>query len=108
MNITYNIFMKFTSHQMLMNTYFTTLPYFIYRQSNKCMDMIYLSDIALTMIHSQNLFWISNIGVIAMLYNSMYSNIYNNTNIVLFSVSSYLYAISFLKIRNLHKMINQT
>lgn len=76
------------------NIYFTFLPYDLYQNANKYGNFD-KATIAIGLINSQNLFWISNIIMITILFlkNNKY---FYYTNFLLFLLGIYLYIYSFI------------
>ena len=79
--------------------YFTPLPYSIYNTATNNSNMAW-AGIGLGLINSQQMFWISNIGMFIVLYNK---NIY--LNIGLIPICSVLYVKSFINVMNFLKYL---
>ena len=79
--------------------YFTPLPYSIYNTATNNSNMAW-AGIGLGLIHSQQLFWISNMGMLFVFYNE---NIY--LDFILLSICGFLYISSVIKVMNLIKYL---
>lgn len=79
---------------IIYSVYFTNFPYVLYNSANNIGNMAYCG-VASGFIHSQKIFWSSNMLIIIILCNDIL-NIYFKYILFLFSI--YLYIISFLKI----------
>lgn len=79
--------------------YFTPLPYHIYNTATNNSNMAW-AGIGLGLIDSQQMFWISNIGMIFVFYNE---NIY--LDFILLSICGFLYISSVIKVMNLIKYL---
>ena len=80
--------------------YFTSLPYDIYNQANRCGNMAY-AGIGLGLIKAQQLFWIANIGVITISLNETVREV----SFILVPFCSFLYMLSLIKIQHLTSFI---
>jgi len=80
---------------IIYSVYFTNFPYVLYNSANNIGNMAYCG-IALGFIHSQKIFWSSNILIIVIILFNDILNIYFRYILFLFCI--YLYIISFLKI----------
>jgi hypothetical protein len=90
--------------------YFTFLPQTLYRKANQHGNLS-ITGIGLGLIYSQQMFWVSNIGMCIFLYNK--NNVYSNLNIhfyyinhFLFYGCCYLYLLSLIKTIRLTKFFN--
>jgi hypothetical protein len=81
----------------LAHTYFTSLPYTIYNEANRHGNMAY-AGIGLGLIKSQQMFWIANMGVLAIYLNK-------DLFILLAPFCCYMYTLSMLKILYLQNII---
>ena len=79
--------------------YFTSFPYSIYYNANHVSNMAW-AGIGLGLIQSQQLFWISNMGMLFVFYND---NIY--LDFILLSICGFLYISSFIKVMNFLKYL---
>ena len=77
----------------LARVYFTSFPYYIYNQSNRHGNMAY-AGVGLGLINSQQMFWIANMGLIAIYFNT-------DLYILLAPLCCYMYIISLLKVHYL-------
>ena len=77
--------------QNIIYVYFTPLPYTIYNTYTREGNMAW-AGIGLGLINSQRLFWISNMGIIVVIYNK---NIY--LDFILLCICGFLYTVSFKK-----------
>jgi hypothetical protein len=77
----------------IIKVYFTSLPYDLYQNANKYSNFG-KAGIAIGLINSQNMFWMSNIIMITIFFlkNNKY---FYYTNLLLFLLSIYLYIYSF-------------
>ena len=83
--------------------YFTLLPYYLYDEANKHGNFCF-AGIGLGLIYSQQMFWISNIGIIIVLYNKSNENLYY-INIFISFICCCLYLISLFKTIYLIKLL---
>jgi hypothetical protein len=83
----------------MLNIYFTPYPYLIYNTSTRQGNMAW-AGIGLGLIDSQRLFWISNVGIMLVIYNK---NIY--FDFILLCICGFLYTVSFKKTIELIKYL---
>lgn len=90
-------------NSLLFNVYFTFLPYDLYQNANRYGNFG-KAGIAIGLINSQNMFWMSNIIMITiiMLKNNKY---FYYINFLLFLLCIYLYIYSFTQFFYLVKYI---
>jgi hypothetical protein len=89
----------FTLIQNIIFVYFTPFPYTIYDISTKQGNMAW-AGVGLGLINSQRLFWISNAGIMLVIYNT---NIY--FDFILLFICGFLYSKSFKKTIELIKYL---
>uniref|UniRef100_A0A6C0HYJ3 Uncharacterized protein n=1 Tax=viral metagenome TaxID=1070528 RepID=A0A6C0HYJ3_9ZZZZ len=80
--------------------YFTQFPYVLFHKATQVGNMGY-AGVGLGLIHSQQMFWVSNSCVGIVVYNNMYNVNYFYTNCGLSILSFILYILSFNKAINL-------
>ena len=78
--------------------YFTPLPYELYIKSNRNGNLAY-AGISLALIHSQNIFWTSNLILLGTLYYKNNNNYF--INFLFFFLCIFLYLLSLTKIINM-------
>ena len=81
----------------LARVYFTSLPYDIYNQANRCGNMAY-AGIGFGLIKSQQLFWIANMGLVVIYFNS-------DLYILLAPFCCFIYILSIVKAYYLKKIL---
>jgi hypothetical protein len=84
----------------ILNIYFTPFPYSIYNTAVNNGNMAW-AGVGLGLINSQRLFWISNTGIILVIYNT---NIY--LDLILLSICGFLYTASLIRVLNLINYLN--
>ena len=86
--------------------YFTSLPQTLYRKANQHGNLS-ITGIGLGLIYSQQMFWVSNMGMCIFLYNK--NNVYSNLNIYFYYINHFLfYACCYLYLLSLTKTIRLT
>ena len=81
----------------LARVYFTSLPYDIYTQANRCGNMAY-AGIGLGLMDAQKLFWIANMGLVAIYFNK-------DLYILLAPFCCFIYILSILKVHYLTNIL---
>jgi hypothetical protein len=88
---------------IIISTYFTFLPYELYENANRYGNFA-KAGIAIGLINSQNLFWISNIIMIFIVFFKNNKYLYY-INFLLFLLCIYLYIYSLIQFIYLVKYI---
>jgi len=78
-------------------TYFTFYPYNMYNTATNVGNMAY-AGVGLGLIHSQQLFWMSNTCVCIVFYNNYNDIHYYYVNYWLLVISAIFYGYSFVKL----------
>jgi hypothetical protein len=81
----------------LARVYFTSLPYDIYNQANRCGNMAY-AGIGLGLMEAQKLFWIANMGLVAIYFNK-------DLFILLAPLCCFIYILSIVKVHYLTNIL---